>query len=277
MNEQPLVSVLMTTYNREKYLAEAIESVLASTYKNFELIIVDDRSKDRTVEIAREYMSKDERIQVYVNVENLGDYPNRNMAASYAKGKYIKYVDADDMIYPHGLEVLVTMMEKFPEAGWGLCSLKQGVSRLFPFQLTPKEAYEYHYFGPGLFVRAPLSSIIKKEVFDSVHGFKPIKMAGDYEMWHRLAQKFPVVLMPQGIIWWRQHDQQEMNSYRDFIKVYERLKINFLLDPLCPLTKEQSQQVIKNTRILLKKQLLKGIIKFNPARIKDNFIKLKEY
>ena len=59
----PLVSVLMTAYNREKYIAEAIESVLASTYKNFELIIVDDCSKDKTVEIARRYAKKDQRIK----------------------------------------------------------------------------------------------------------------------------------------------------------------------------------------------------------------------
>ena len=88
---QALVSVLMTSFNRDKYIAEAIDSVLASTYQNWELIIVDDCSKDKTVEIAKSYEAKDNRIKVYVNKKNLGDYPNRNKAASYAKGKYIKY------------------------------------------------------------------------------------------------------------------------------------------------------------------------------------------
>ncbi|HEV2714429.1 MAG TPA: glycosyltransferase family A protein, partial [Terriglobales bacterium] len=95
----PLVSVLMTAYNREKYIAEAIESVLASNFKDFELIIVDDCSKDRTAEIARRYTS-DSRVQVHVNEKNLGDYPNRNRAASLARGKYLKYLDSDDVIYP---------------------------------------------------------------------------------------------------------------------------------------------------------------------------------
>src|SRR5438309_1057271 len=99
----PLVSILMTSYNRERYIAEAIESALKSTYTEFELIIVDDGSKDRTVEIARSFESKDKRVKVYVNEHNLGDYPNRNRAAGYATGKYIKYLDADDMIYPWGL------------------------------------------------------------------------------------------------------------------------------------------------------------------------------
>ena len=96
MNDSPLVSLLMTSYNREKYIGFAIESVLASTYTNWELIIVDDGSIDKTVEIAQQYEKKDGRIRFYRNEKNLGDYPNRNKAASYAGGKYIKYVDADD-------------------------------------------------------------------------------------------------------------------------------------------------------------------------------------
>ena len=63
----PIVSVLMTAYNREKYIAAAIESVLASTLTDFELIIVDDGSRDRTVEIAKTYAAKDTRIKLYVN------------------------------------------------------------------------------------------------------------------------------------------------------------------------------------------------------------------
>lgn len=89
----PLVSILMTAYNREKYIAEAIESVLASTYTNFELIIVDDCSADRTLEIAKSYEEKDKRIKIYINEKNLGDYPNRNKAASLAKGVYLKYLE----------------------------------------------------------------------------------------------------------------------------------------------------------------------------------------
>ena len=93
----------MTAYNRQDYIAEAIESVLASTYKNFELIISDDCSSDQTLEIARGFALKDERIKVFVNEKNLGDYPNRNKAASYARGKYIQYIDSDDLL--HNLEI----------------------------------------------------------------------------------------------------------------------------------------------------------------------------
>src|SRR5258706_13206257 len=113
MSTSPLVSVLMTAFNREKYIADAIESVLASSYENFELIIVDDASSDNTVAIASQFAEKDKRIRIYVNEKNVGDYPNRNKAAGYAQGKYINYVDADDKLYYYGLEVMVRFTELF--------------------------------------------------------------------------------------------------------------------------------------------------------------------
>jgi len=250
----------MTAYNREKYIAEAIESVLASTYTHFELIIVDDGSKDKTVAIARTY-EQDPRVKVYVNEKNLGDYPNRNRAASYAKGKYLKYVDADDYLYPGGLEVLVAMMEKFPEAGWGLCSLLQFIQKPFPFILSPREAYEYHYRGPGLFHKAPLSSIICRSVFEKENGFRPIRMAGDFEMWHRLAQRYPVVLMPDGIVWYREHNEQEVIFRNQFTQVYEQIKFDYLADQQCPLEKEMAKSIFNNERKKLKWQVIKFIVK----------------
>lgn len=240
--EQPLVSVLMTVYNREKYIAEAIESVMASTYQNWELIIVDDQSRDNSVAIAKSYAAKDERIQVYINAQNLGDYPNRNKAASYAKGKYLKYVDADDRIYPYGLEQLVFYMEQFPEAGYGLCSLPQDKVRIFPFQLTPDESYRRHYLEQQLFHKAPLSSIIRKNAFESVNGFSGKQHLGDFELWNLLSQKYAVVLLPQGIVWYREHDDQQMNDNRNDPYVpfkYLLLAEELLKHENCPLKNDQ--------------------------------------
>lgn len=245
---KPLVSVLMTSYNRERYIGAAIESVLASTYPAFELIIVDDGSKDRTVEIAQSYAAKDGRVKVYRNEKNLGDYPNRNKAASHAAGKYLKYVDADDYIYPWGLELLVNMMEQFPQAGWGLCSLLQIKEKPYPFLLSPKEAYEHHYFGPGLFHKAPLSAILVRSAFEKIGGFSGMRMVGDTEMWHRMAFHYPVVLMPDGIVWYREHDSQEANSIRQFALTYEEVAYNALRAPECPLSGEQVRQIISRRK-----------------------------
>ena len=79
---RPAVSVLMTAYNRENYIAESIDSVLAQRFGDFELIITDNQSTDGTVEIARRYERLDPRVRVVVNERNLGQFGNRNRAAS---------------------------------------------------------------------------------------------------------------------------------------------------------------------------------------------------
>ena len=249
MKNKPLVSVLMTAYNREKYIADAIKSVIASTYQNFELIIVDDVSKDSTVSIANLYQEQDSRIKVYVNERNLGDYPNRNKAASYAKGKYLKYVDADDLIYPYGLEQLVFYMEQFPEAAYGLCSLPQDNDLIYPFELSPEEAYNRHYFtNKWIFHKAPLSSIINKNIFEKIGGFTGKRMLGDFEMWNLLSQKHKVVIMPAGIVWHRTHDEQQNQEnktkpeipFKYIVLEYELLKSNN-----CPLSPNNKQKALQ--------------------------------
>jgi len=92
----PIVSVVVATYNREKYVKKAIESVLSQTYKNIELIIIDDGSTDKTPEIIFEFLKKDQRIIILKNEINLGLTKSLNKAIGSAKGKYIARLDDDD-------------------------------------------------------------------------------------------------------------------------------------------------------------------------------------
>lgn len=211
---QPLLSVLVGVYNHGKYLAQSIESVLASTFQDYEYIIVDDCSTDGSYEIALSYAKKDSRIRVYRNEKNLGDYPNRNRAAQLATGKYLKYVDDDDYIYPHGLSVILEMMRGYPDAGLGFASLEQDAKRPFPYQLSPRELYLRHYFDQPVFHKAPLSVIIRTDAFRAVGGFTGKRYVGDFEMWHIMAARYPAVLMPQGVVWYRVHVEQEMQQHR---------------------------------------------------------------
>lgn len=266
VQNKPLVSVLMTAYNREKYIAEAIESVMASTYQNWELIIVDDCSQDKTVEIAKSYQAKDSRIKVYQNEKNLGDYPNRNKAASYAKGKYLKYVDADDLIYPYGLEQLVFYMEQFPDAAYGLCSLPQDDERIYPFQLSPEQAYYRHYIADKwIFHKAPLSSMIKKEFFDKVGGFSGKQHLGDFELWNLLSQKFNVILMPQGIVWYRSHEDQQNTDNKTKPEVpfkYLVLEQELLKSNDCPLSEKDKQIAIAKCQRKQARYILRHLISY---------------
>ncbi|MEO8769675.1 MAG: glycosyltransferase family 2 protein [Ferruginibacter sp.] len=223
-NEGPLVSVLMTCYNREAYIANAIESVLNSTFTDFELIIVDDGSKDNSVAILRSYEQKDKRVKVYQNEVNLGDYPNRNKAASYANGKYIKYVDADDYLYPHGLEQMLLYMEQYDDVAIGLFGLTQDNKQPFPLRLEPKDSFRRHYIDNIFtFGVAPLSTIIRRDIFEAENGFSNRRMVGDFECWVRLSAKYPIAILPVVGCWYRKHDAQEINHVRKFLGDYHSI------------------------------------------------------
>lgn len=252
----PLISVLMTAYNRENYIAGAIESVLSSTYTNFELIIVDDRSTDATVAIAESYAAKDNRIKVFVNEQNLGDYPNRNKAASYASGTYLKYLDADDEMTYYGLDVLVNYMDRFPEAGFGLAS-KPEDERPFPILITAREAYLEHFYGYGHFDRSPGSSIIRRSAFEQCGGFSGKRMIGDYELWFKLARYHSMVKLPFETYWNRLHAAQESQTdyaRKNYAALRKAVLEEALQHPDCPLTKDEIERV----RALVKKQALKN-------------------
>ncbi|HVY74501.1 MAG TPA: glycosyltransferase family 2 protein [Puia sp.] len=265
----PQVSVLITAFNREKYIGQAIESVLASSFGDFELIVVDDHSTDRTVEIVREYMKRDLRISLFVNEQNLGDYPNRNRAAGYASGKYLKYVDSDDLIYPWGLQAMVDAMERFPNAVMGISALERDLSQPFPFELSPRAAYEYNYQGPGLFDRSPLATIIRKKAFDESGGFPPLRMVGDISLWHHLAARHPVVVMSEGLVWNRLHDEQEWVHYSKFLAEYEKIRRQYLLAEDCPLDPQAVKTILRKRRLNNSRDLVQAFARFNLDESKE--------
>lgn len=260
ISEYPLVSILMTVYNREKFISDAIESVLQLTYSNWELIITDDCSTDNSLAIAKRYMEKDDRIKVYKNEINLGDYPNRNQAASYARGKYIKYLDSDDLIYPHGLGVMVNAMERFTEAAFALSYSMPEDVKPYPFVLTPGETFRTHFLGRGVLNCGPSGTIIKRDVFEKEEGFKVKRFLGDTELWLRLASKYPVVKMQPALIWWRQHDGQEIKvgNTSDYYTVETfQLYKNTLESNSCPLNEAERQMALRK----LKQQQARKILK----------------
>ena len=244
----PIVSILTTVYNREKYLAACIDSVLASSYQNWELIIVDDVSSDGSVSIAQRYEKKDARIKVYVNDKNLGDYPNRNKAASYAKGKYLKYLDADDLIYPQGLEIMVHTMEQFPETALGISQKVVEDVKPYPFVMKPKETFTREFLMRGVLGLGPTGTIIRRDIFEKLGGFTGTRYIGDTEMWYKLALVYPVVKMEDELIFWRQHDDQEITKGQDSFFYLEnafKLKLNTLHKKELPLGALERKAALK--------------------------------
>ncbi len=116
---EPLVSVLTPVYNGEKLLAQCIQSVLAQTYTNFEYTIVNNRSTDRTLEIAQSFAKQDSRIRVHNNTEFLSVVDNHNNAFSLVPdgAKYCKVVGADDWLFPQCITEMVRLAEQYPNVG----------------------------------------------------------------------------------------------------------------------------------------------------------------
>ena len=112
MEKEPLVSIITPLYNSEKFIAETIESVLTQTYTNWEMLIVNDCSKDNGASIVEKYSKKDKRIKLFNNEKNMGVSFTRNRAIDLSNGKYIAFLDSDDLWYKEKLKKQIRMMEE---------------------------------------------------------------------------------------------------------------------------------------------------------------------
>ncbi len=239
-SKSPLVSVLMTAYNREDFIVDAIESVLASTFKDFELIIVDDCSKDSTVSIAEKYCALDQRVFLHVNPQNLGDYNNRNKAASYARGKYLKYLDSDDILEPDGLETLVLAMEKYPSAAIGMMWIYDNETTE-PVLYSSKDALKEYFINNRFLMVGPSGSIYNRKIFFEMGGFSGLNFIGDFEFNMKCALKYPIVRVKNGILFYRVHEGNQ-SSNPGHSKTYRRylykIQNSILADKNCSLDQQ---------------------------------------
>ena len=204
-------SILMTAYNREQYIAQAIESVLNQSYKYFELIIVDDSSSDNTVKIVHSYAKSDSRIKLHVNKENIGDYPNRNRAASYAQGDIFIYVDSDDTINTDTLSYILECFNKFTLAEFA--TIYNGNDIRNVTSLSNRVSLRKHFFEKSFLHIGPGGTVIKKSLFDNIGGF-PVNYGPAGDMFYNIkaASTSPVICMPYNYLNYRRHEGQEIND-----------------------------------------------------------------
>lgn len=190
----PMISVVMPVYNAEKYVAEAVESILQQTYSDFEFIIIDDCSTDSSYKILQEYAAKDQRIKLFRNEQNYKQAYTKNRAIEIAQGKYIAFMDADDISLPERFAKQVEFMESHPEIG--VCgSLFEPFTNDMNCQLGNMNLPAEHdiikiYLCMFYNVIAHPTTIIRKQVFSDRSNFYNNIFSGlaeDYELWSRLA------------------------------------------------------------------------------------------
>lgn len=227
VNTYPVVSVLVTVFNREKFIASTLRSIVSSAMEDLEILVVDDCSSDGSVHLADMVSTEDKRIRLFRNQVNLGDYANRNRAASLAKAKYLKYLDADDLIYRHSLSIMIDAMEQFPDAALALSQNVIDPDVPYPRLYQPGEFFREHYFGKSPIGVGPSAAIIRRECFEAVGGFSGRQFVGDTELWMKLAERWPIVTLPPALVWWRKHPDQQMQLE---LKRPEVLNVRFQLE-----------------------------------------------
>jgi glycosyltransferase involved in cell wall biosynthesis len=183
----PLVSVIITTYNRKHLLKKAVSSVLAQTYPAIEIIIVDDGSVDGTGEFVAGYTQPNVR---YIRQDNQGVAGARNTGILAAQGKYINFLEDDDTLYPTKIERQVKILKDHPElglvhCGWDWTDLDGNKIERSP-RLPEKDWLENLVIGCYLLMHTPLTC---KECFDKVGLFsKELVYTADWDMWLRIAR-----------------------------------------------------------------------------------------
>lgn len=202
MNRNPLISIGIPTYNSAATIRNTLESILRQTYTNLEINVVDDKSKDNTLEILKQIQNEclqngDGRIKIYENEKNLGMSGNWTKCLSVAKGEFVKLICADDMMDEDALEKEVKAMEEHPSV-----NLVESDTRLV--DITGKATGKFpRYRKAGVvdgkkvartsiiwnnFFGAPVNNLIRKSVLDKVGYFDPeFVYILDFEMWMRIA------------------------------------------------------------------------------------------
>ncbi len=230
MNNLPLVSVVMPAYNAEKYLATAIESILTQTYTNFEFIIINDGSTDKTLDIIKTYNEKDKRIRLVSNEGNKGIVYSENLGLKSAIGEYIAIMHADDISSPDRFEKQVSYMETNPHIsilGGNMSFVGTEDHTNYP----TNSDWIAMTFMEGNTLSHPTVMMRKKDIWNKKLLYdQSYSLIEDYKMWVDSALAgLKITNLTDIILDYRLHESQITSVKRDDISLaVDRLKEEYL-------------------------------------------------
>ncbi|HEY7314165.1 MAG TPA: glycosyltransferase [Gemmataceae bacterium] len=236
------VSVCIPTYNGQDFVREAVESVLSQTYKDFELLLVDDNSTDNTPDILRSF--SDSRVRVCLNSERRGIPGNWNRCLSLAGGEYVCLFHQDDLMLPENLEKKVWVLDSDPQVSFVHSSAEVLVEESAPPLLAAWSGAEDYivegadYFRRLLFhgntICCPSVMVRRQRLLDAGGFDETLKYACDYEAWMRLSVEGRIAFLKQPLVSYRWHRQnashtfQEMKGTEEVITACERVVPRYL-------------------------------------------------
>ena len=198
-------SVIIPLFNKAPYVKKAIESVLEQTWRDYELVVIDDGSSDDSFSIAQETLKDSPAKYHLIRQVNSGVSTARNNGVSISHGDYICFLDADDWWEPTFLEEMDSLINDFPDAGlygtsYTVVNNEKQKTRIASIGVA--DGFQRGYFD---YFQAYINSFympiwtgaacMPRAVFDSVHGFNPqLKMSEDFDLWVRIAMKYKVAL-----------------------------------------------------------------------------------
>ena len=250
----PVISVIIPTYNAERTILETITSVQKQTFSDFELLLINDGSSDRTLELLQNI--SDERLQIF-SYENAGVSVARNRGIAHATGEVIAFLDADDLWTPDKLELQVAALQQHPQAGvaysWTYIMDEKGKS----FHVDESIFFEGDVYVNLLvrnFICSGSNSLIRRQAIESVGEFDPTLTHGeDWEFYLRLAADWPFVVVPKAQILYR----QTSGSASSKVEVMEKGVLRAVEKVFIAVPKEL--QYLKNQNLANFYQYLTGI------------------
>jgi glycosyltransferase involved in cell wall biosynthesis len=256
-----LFSIVTPTYNRAKYIEESVNSVLAQTYTNWELVIIDDASTDNTQEILQKYT--DERIRVYKNEKNLERSESRNKGIELSKGTYVCFLDSDDYYLPNHLQL---MYEIIALQGEPVALIHSNIIIEDKVKNENKEL-SYDYRGCRNFVEAvlkkhvqPNALVIHKTIFNSFRFDKRLNINEDVYLIAQIASQFPIIHLNKATVAWVIHGANTTNLSKDHLTPQLKATDLIFSDPNI---KPNISKSFKNEKYF---QLYTGLVYYHATR-----------
>jgi len=220
----PLVSVVIPTFNRAHLISDTLESVLNQTFRDFEIIVVDDGSTDNTPELIKGYGPQVR----YIYQENSGQGAARNVGIHAACGDFIAFLDSDDLWLPSKLEAQMTQLLCSDSLFWAYCDMEmfdgQTGQTLGNYSDTfkPYQGMVYKQLILGDFIASP-TPLVRKDIFYFVGYFEEIsslKGREDWDLWLRIAAHYPIIYIPKVLARYRIH-KGNLTGNEDVWKVHQ--------------------------------------------------------
>ena len=264
MSSGPLVNVVMPVYNNEKYLREAVESILAQTFRDFELIVVNDGSTDGSITVLEEYRQRDRRVVIHNHSKNQGIVAALNRGIRMGRSKYIARMDADDISLPNRLEVQSQFLNSHPNIGLvgSGARLINSTGRVIGYQSVVTGPLNLQW---NLLFNNPLihpSVILRREVLEKMSPYYSAEFIGaeDYDLWTRMALSTQFENINTPLIKYRLHPLSTTSALREH-QLEAQLQISIrTIRRLCPELK------LTNTAIL---NLCGGLMGFGGPRFRQ--------